>query len=124
MGVGEDALGFGREGEFDRGGNLFAQGGAPLDLLAYGFERGLRAREEARRQSLVLAHEAQQQVLRLDGGRAELRGLVPREEDNPPRLLRVSLKHKKDYRPMKTAAKASGLFKTDGQPPESARAAL
>ena len=55
----ENAFGLRRERQFDRGGNLLAQGRAPLDLLAYGFERGLRAREEARRQRLVLAHEAQ-----------------------------------------------------------------
>src|SRR5205085_1385672 len=99
----ENAFRFGRERQFDRGGNLLAQGRAPLYLLAYGFERGLRAREEARRQRLVLAHEAQKQVLRLDCGRAELRGLVPREEYDPPRLLRVSLKHKKiTDRPIRT----------------------
>src|SRR3982750_3916722 len=95
----EHALRFGREREFDRGGDFFPERCAPFDLFAYVFERGVRARKEARRQSLVLAHESQEEVLRLDGRRAELRGFVSREEDNPPRLLRVSLKHKKNFRP-------------------------
>src|ERR1044072_3234305 len=79
---GEHALGLGRELQLDRGGNLLAQGRASLYLLADGCEGGLRTREEARCQRLVLAHKAEQEVLGLAGGGTELGSLVSREKDD------------------------------------------
>jgi hypothetical protein len=37
--------------------------------------------------------QAEQQVLGLDVGRAELAGLVPRKEDHAPRLLGIAFEH-------------------------------
>lgn len=37
--------------------------------------------------------DSQQQIRRFDGWTSGLRGLVPREENRPPCLFRVSLKH-------------------------------
>ena len=62
------------------------------------FQYGLRiqdAREETRRQRFVFAHQTEQEVFRLDGGRAELRGFVAGEKNDPARFLRVAFKHKK-----------------------------
>jgi len=49
--------------------------------------------QEAVGQCLVLAQQAQQQVLGLDVGRAELAGLVPRKEDDAPRLFCIAFEH-------------------------------
>src|SRR5947208_11664238 len=50
--------------------------------------------QEPIRKRLVLAQEAQQQVLGLYIGTAELARLISREEDNSARFLGVSFKHK------------------------------
>ena len=91
--VGQNALAFVAQRKIHGGGNLFPDGGVPFDLLADRLHRGVRAQEPVR-QRLVFAQQAQEQVFGLNVGTAELAGLVPREEDYPPRLLRVTLKHK------------------------------
>ena len=63
-----------------------------LDLLADRLHGGVRA-QEAIGQCLVFAQQAQQQVLGLDIGRAELAGLIPRKEDHAPCLLRIAFEH-------------------------------
>jgi hypothetical protein len=46
------------------------------------------------RQRFVLAKQAQKEMFGLDVRAAKLAGFIPREEDYPARLFRVSLKHK------------------------------
>ena len=41
----------------------------------------------------VFPQQAEQQMLGLDIRAAELAGLIPREEDNPPRFFRITFKH-------------------------------
>ena len=91
--IGQHALAFVAERQIDRGGNLLANGGVSFDLLADGFHRGVRTQETVR-QRLVFAQQAEQQVFGFDVGTAELAGFIPREEDHPPRFLRITLKHK------------------------------
>ena len=90
--IGQDALALVRKRQVDRGRDLFANGGVRLNLLADRLHRGVGA-QEAVGQRLVLAQQAQQQVLGLDIGRAELAGLIPREEDYAPCLLRIAFEH-------------------------------
>ena len=91
--IGQHALALVAQRQIHRSGNLLADGGVAFDLLADGFDGGVRA-QEAVRQRLVFAQQAQQQVLGLDVRAAELAGFVAREEDDPPRLLRISFKHR------------------------------
>ena len=91
--IGQHALALVRERQVHAGRDLFADGGVRLNLLANRLHRGVRA-QEAVGQRLVLAQQAQQQVLGLDIGRAELAGLIPREEDHAPRLLRIAFEHR------------------------------
>ncbi len=90
--IGQHALALMAERQVHGSRDLLADGGVPLDLLADRID--LRSRpQEAVCQSLVLAQQAEQQVLGLDVGAAELAGLVSREEDDPSGLFRVSFKH-------------------------------
>ena len=98
--VGQHALAFVAEGQVHRSGDLLADGGVSFDLLADGFHRRVGTQEPVG-QRLVFPQQAQQQVFRLDVRAAELAGLVAREKDHPPRLLRVSLEHR-TARPPKT----------------------
>ena len=91
--IGQHPLALVGERQVHAGRDLFADGGVRLNLLANRLHRGVRA-QEAVGQRLVLAQQAQQQVLGLDIGRAELAGLIPREEDHAPRLLRIAFKHR------------------------------
>jgi hypothetical protein len=91
-GVGEDALALVGERQVDRGGDLLADGGVALDLLADGFDGCVRT-QEAVGERLVLAQQAEQQVLGLDVRRAELAGLVAGKEDNSSRLLGLAFEH-------------------------------
>ena len=90
--IGQHALAFVAERQIDGSGNLFANGGVPFDLLADGFDGGVRPQEPVG-QCFVFAQQAQEQMLGFDVRTAELAGLVPREEDHPPRFFRVTLKH-------------------------------
>src|ERR1035438_6255123 len=95
--------------------NLFADGGVRFNLLADRLHRGVRA-QEAVGQRLVLAQQAQQQVLGLDVRRAELAGLVPRKEDHAPRLFRIAFEHSgppdTDYRREQPSASLAGFSPT------------
>ncbi len=86
-------LGFGAEGDFDRGGHLLAEHGPPLDLLADVVQGQVRAGEDPARQPLAFADQPQQQVLGLDRDAAELAGFVTGEEENSPRPFGVAFEH-------------------------------
>ena len=91
-GVGEHALAFVRERQVDGGRDLLANGGVAFNLFADGFDRGMRAKK-AVGERLVFAQQAEQQMLGLDVRRAELAGLVPREEDDAPRFFCIAFEH-------------------------------
>src|SRR5262249_30825016 len=93
--IGQHALAFMAERQVDARGNLLPDCGMSFNLLANRFHCGVRT-EEAVGQPFVFPQQAKQEVLGFDVGTAELASLVPREEDYPPSLLRVSLKHKSD----------------------------
>src|SRR5579883_2741202 len=90
--IGQHALALVAEGQVHGSGNFLADGGVAFNLLPDRFDSGVRAQKTVG-QCLVLAQQAQQQVLRFDERTSELAGLVAREKDHPSRLLRVSLKH-------------------------------
>ena len=91
--IGQHALALVAQREIDGRGNLLPNGGVPLDLLADGIHRGVRA-EEPVGQRLILPKQTQQQVLGFDVRAAELAGLIPREKDHPACFLRVAFKHR------------------------------
>ena len=92
-GVLQDALGFGAEGNLDRGRHLLAEHGPAFDFLANAFEREVRAGENAAGQALALANQPEEEVLGLNRDAAELTRLVPGEEENPPRSFRIAFEH-------------------------------
>ena len=92
--IGQDAFAFVAEGQVHTGGNLFADGGVPFNLLSNGLY-GSMAPEEPVRQCFVLAQQAEEQMFGFDVGTAELTGFISREEDYSARLLRITLKHKR-----------------------------
>ena len=65
----------------------------PFDFLADVFERQVRARENAARQPLALANQAEQQVLGFDRDAAELARFVAGEEQHAARSFRVAFEH-------------------------------
>ena len=91
--VGQHALALMAQRQIHGSRNLFADGGVAFDLFADGLHRGVRAQKPVR-ERLVFAQQSQEQMFGFDIGTAELAGLVPREEDDPSRLLRISLKHR------------------------------
>ena len=91
-GIGQHSLALVAEREIHGGGDLLADGGVPLDLLADGFHRGMRT-EEPVGEGLVFAQKSQKQVLSLDIRRPELAGFVAREKDDAPGFLRIAFKH-------------------------------
>src|SRR5262249_31298460 len=60
--IGENALALVAQREINGSGNFFSDGGVAFNLLPDGIDRSMRA-QEAVRQRLVLAQQAQQQVL-------------------------------------------------------------
>ena len=88
----QDALALLAQRHFHGRGDALANGDARFDLLADGLDRAVRA-QKAVRQRLVLAHQAEQQMLGLDVRAAVLAGLVPREKDHAPGFLRIAFKH-------------------------------
>src|SRR5690242_2588224 len=88
----QDALALRAEGNFDGGGNALANGDASFNLFANGFDGTLLA-EEAVGQGFVLAHQAEQQMLRLDVGAAILAGFVPCKKYDATRLLCIAFEH-------------------------------
>ena len=91
--IGQHAFALVAQRQVHGGRNLLADRGVSFDLLADGLHRGVGAQEPVR-QRLVFAQQSEEQVFGFDVGTAELAGLVPREEDDSSRLLRVSLKHR------------------------------
>src|SRR5581483_88897 len=85
-------LAFMAEGKVDGSRHLFPHGGLRFDLLANRFHRCAGAKESVRKH-FIFPEQAQQQVLRLDTGAAELAGLVSREEDHPPGFFGIAFKH-------------------------------
>ena len=90
--VGQNALALVAQREVDRGRDLLPDRGMSFNLLADRFNRGMRA-QEAVGQGLVFAQQSQQQMLGLYVRRAELAGLVAREEDDAPGFLRITFEH-------------------------------
>ena len=88
----QDALGFLAERHFHGRGDALANGDALLDLLADGLDRAVRTQETIG-QRLVLAHQAEQQVLSLDVRGTVLAGFVARKEYDASGLLCVTFKH-------------------------------
>src|ERR1022692_751115 len=93
--IGQDALAFVAQRQIHGGGNLFANGGMAFDLLANGFDGRVRP-QEAVGKGLVLAQQAQEQMLGFNIRTAELAGLIAGEKDHPPGLLRITFKHDRD----------------------------
>src|SRR5579864_1829136 len=91
-GVGEHSLALVAEREIDGGGDLLADGGVTLDLLADRFHRGMRT-EEPVGEGFVFAQKSQKQVLSFNIRRPELAGFVAREKDDAPGFLRIAFKH-------------------------------
>ena len=89
----QDALGFGAEGNLDRGRDLLAEHRPAFDFLADAFEGEVRAGEDPAGQALAFADQPEQEVLGLDRDAAELTRLVPREEQHPPRSFRIAFEH-------------------------------
>src|SRR5579863_6099831 len=75
-----------------RGGNLFADGGVSLDLLANRLHRSVGA-QEAIGQGFIFAQKSQQQMLCLNIRRPKLAGFITRKKDDATRLLRIAFKH-------------------------------
>src|SRR4029077_9628254 len=88
----QDAFGFLAERHFDRRGDALANGDALFDLFADGLDGAVRTQETIG-QRLVLAHQAEQQVLSLDVRRAILAGFVARKKYDASCLLCVAFKH-------------------------------
>src|SRR5512146_988022 len=91
-GIRQDALALIAQWEIDRSRNFLANGGMTFNLLPNRFDRRMLP-EEPVGKSLIFAQQAQQQVFRLYIRRAELAGLVSREEDHASGLFRVPFKH-------------------------------
>ena len=91
-GESQDAFALLAERHFHGGGNTFADGDPRFDFLANRFDRAVRPQEPVR-QSLILAQQAEQQVLRLDERTAVLARLVASEKYYASSLLCVAFKH-------------------------------
>ncbi len=91
-GIGQNPLAFIAQRQIDRSRNLLPDRGMPFDLLADGFDRGMRAQEPIG-QGFVFAQKSQQQVLRLNIRRPELAGFIARKKDDAPCFFRITFKH-------------------------------
>ncbi len=92
-GVGQDLLRLLGERQLGRRGDALDEDPIPLDLAAHVLRLDVEAAENLLDDVLALAEDPEQQVLGFDHLGAELRGLVPREEERAARLLVVLLKH-------------------------------
>src|SRR5215467_740912 len=88
----QDALALRAQGHFDRSGNALANSDAGFNLFANGFDGTLLA-EKTVGQSLVFAHQAEKQMLRLNIWAAILAGLVPGKEYDTTRFLCIAFEH-------------------------------
>src|SRR5467141_2320195 len=95
----KDALALRAERHFDGRRDALADGDAGFDLFAYGFDRALLPQETIG-QGLVLEHQAEQQMLRLDVRTAILAGFVPREKYDASRLLCITFEHVSSLLPL------------------------
>src|SRR5579862_5195706 len=86
------ALAFVAQRQINRRRNLFPDRGMTFNLLADGFNRGMRAQKSIG-QGLVFAQKSQQQVLGLNIWRPKLAGFIAREKDNAPCFLRITFEH-------------------------------
>ena len=93
-GVGEDLLRLLRERQLLRGGDALDEDAVALDLAADLVGLHVEAGEDLLDDLLALAEDAEQDVLGLDDLGAELRRLVPGEEQGPARLLVVLFEHR------------------------------
>ncbi len=94
----QDALAFLAQRHFHGRGDALANGDARFDLFADGLDRSVRAQKSIG-QRLVLAHQAEQQMLGLDVRAAVLAGLVPRKEYYATRFFRIAFKHVSSFLP-------------------------
>src|SRR5260370_27534247 len=81
----KDAFALRAERHFDGGRDALADGDTAFDLFAYGFDRALLAKETVG-QGFVFAHQAEQQMLRLNVRAAILAAFVPCKKYAPSRL--------------------------------------
>src|SRR5215468_7214657 len=89
--VGKSTSAFVAEGQVNRGRGWRSSHGVLLDLLANTAESF--AAQESCGQRLVFAQQAEQKMLGLNVGTAELRCLITAKEDDAPGFLGESLKH-------------------------------
>src|SRR5207245_1220595 len=88
----QDALALRAEGHLDGGGNALTNGDASFNLFANGFDGTLLA-EETIGQGFVFAHQAKQQMLRLNIWASILAGLVPCKKYDATRFLCIAFEH-------------------------------
>ena len=93
----QDALGFGAEGNLDRGRDLLAKHRAPFDFLADAFQGKVRPSKNPAREPLSLTNEPEQEVLGLNRDTAKLGGLIAGEKEHAPRSFRVAFEHPDSY---------------------------
>src|SRR5713226_3222351 len=91
-GIRKYPLAFIAQRKVNRCRNLFADGGMSLDLFAAGFDGSVRTQEPIG-QGFVFTKQPQQQVLGLNIRRTDLAGFVPRKEDDPSCLFRITFEH-------------------------------
>jgi len=92
--IGEDALALVRKGQVDAGWDRIANDGMAFDLLADGFH-GSMGVQEAVGECLVFAQQAEEEVVGLNVGRAELAGFVTGEEDHAARFFGIAFEHRR-----------------------------
>src|SRR5665213_3365655 len=90
--VSQNPFAFMAQRKIDRRRNLLPDCGMPFDLLSDGIHGRVRPQESIG-QLFIFPQEPEKQMLGLDVRAAELACLVPGEEDDAPRLFRVTLKH-------------------------------
>ncbi len=78
--------------KIDRRRNFLPDRGVPFDLLSDGIHGRVRPQKPVG-QLLIFTQEPEQKMLGFDVRAAELARFVPCEEDNAPRLFRITLKH-------------------------------
>src|SRR5438477_273663 len=114
----QDALALRAQGHFDRSGNTLANGDASFNLFANGFDGALLA-EEAVGQSLVFAHQAQEQMFRFNVRTAILAGFVSGKKYDATRFLSIPFKHVSSLLPSRELPRAmvGPIFQPDLREP-------
>jgi len=88
----QNPLAFVGKRQINRRRHLLANRCVCLNLFSDRLYRRMRA-QEAIVKALSSRRQAEQKVLSLDIGRAKLAGLISREEDHAPCLLRIAFEH-------------------------------